>query len=292
MPLLVRDLDDLTPEAANAFKEEMRRHRGGNPTWRVEIRGTLVHFFRVGCEAPLQIKCKREAIGPWSQQSRSKLLRYLNKIDYGRIPSSVFVTLTYPDHVVPETYRERSQHRAVWVRYLEENLQRPVPIVWRIEWEERKSGAYTGKLAPHFHLMVFGVRFIDHENVREWWRKAIKAGEGPLITEVKAIYNEDGACRYLSKYVSKYRSLDISTYHNSGLKFGRHWGILRKELIPLCPVAVERSLDDAEAKIVRQFKAARSKWYDAETGGGYYLLGKEHAKRFAAWLKASCKRKG
>jgi len=291
MPLLVRDLDDLSPESASAFKQEMRRHRGANPSWRVEIRGTLVHFFRIGCEAPEQIKSKREAIGPWSQQSRSKLLRYLNKIDYSKIPGSVFVTLTYPDHVLRETYRERSSDRAVWVRYLEGHVDKPCPIVWRIEWEERKSGAYTGKLCPHFHLMVFGVRFVDHELVRDWWRKATRAGEGPLITDVKAIYNEDGACRYLSKYVSKYRSLDISTYHNSGIKFGRHWGILRKELIPLRPVVVERQLTEAEIKIVRGFKAARSKWYDAENGGGYYLLGAEHATRFAAWLKASCKGK-
>ena len=170
------------------------------------------------------------------------MLRFLNKIDYSKIGASLFVTLTYPDHVRREDYRLRSIDRAVFLRHVERELGCKVACVWRIEWEERKSGAYTGKLAPHFHLMLTGVEYLAWQFVRERWRETIRSGEGPLVTEVKRIYNEDGACRYLSKYVSKYRSLDISAYHNSGLKFGRHWGVCRRELIPLCPVVVQRNL--------------------------------------------------
>ncbi len=174
------------------------------------------------------------------------------------------------------------------MRFVEKHLGRHVAAVWRIEWEERQSGKYTGKLAPHFHLMLFGVEYLGWQKVREWWRRALRAGDGPLVTEVKRIYNEDGACRYLSKYVSKYRSLDISAYHNSSLKFGRHWGILRKELIPRCPVVVDRVLTDQEAQMVRDFGAMRWKDYDAAVGHGFTLLGKRYADGFAKSLNGSC----
>lgn len=287
LPLSVLELDGMTPDEAKCFLEEMRRHRAANLTWRAAVQGNVVRVYRIGCPAPETNRKGKKPIGVWTHQSRMKLLRFLNKIDYSKIGSSLFVTLTYPDHVRREEYRLRSRDRYVFLRSLESYLGCHAACVWRIEWEERKSGAYTGMLAPHFHLMIFGVPFLPWQKVREWWRQAIGAGEGPLVTDVKRIYNENGACRYLSKYVSKYLPLDIGVYHNSGLQFGRHWGVTRKELIPLCPIAAERQLTDDEIKIVRKFAAARWTHYNAESGGGYTVLGEKLAKSFTAFLKRS-----
>jgi len=285
MPLSVLGLDDIGPVEAECFREEMRRHRANNLTWRAMVQGNVVRVFRIGCPAPDTNRKRKKPIGIWSHQSRMKLLRYLNIIDYTKIGSSLFVTLTYPDHVRREDYKLRSKDRYLFLRHVESHCGCHVPCIWRIEWEERKSGAYTGNLAPHFHLMLFGVPFIPWQRVREWWRQTIGAGPGPLVTEVKDIYNEDGACRYLSKYVSKYRSLDIGVYHNTTIQFGRHWGITRRELIPLCPIASERELTVEEIALMRKFAGARWSHYNVENGGGFTVLGLALAKTFTAFLK-------
>ena len=273
------DLDALTVDEAKRGDLVL-----SCPTWHTEIQGSVCRFFRMGVKVPLRPDSERKIIGIWSMQSRMRLLRLLNKIDYPMLGPSVFVTLTYPDRVQVEGYGERSQHRAVFLRYVEKYLSRNVACIWRIEWEERKSGAYTGKLAPHFHLMLLNVPFLPHERVREWWRQAIQAGDGPLVSEVKRIKNVNGVARYLSKYVSKYRSLDISTYHNSPIKFGRHWGVCRPELVPLCPVRVARQLTKEEVAQIQAFARRRWPMYDENGSGGFTLLGEKFAKRFGKWL--------
>jgi hypothetical protein len=252
--------------------------------WHVEIQGRVVRFFRSGAVMPKRTVFDRKVVGPWSIQSRMRLLRLLNRIDYPRLGKSVFVTLTYPDSCQPKRYAERTRHRAKFLRWMEESLGREISVLWRVEWEERKSGAYTGKLRPHFHLMVFGVARLDWCDVRECWRDCIGAGKGPLKTWVRSIYNEDGACRYLSKYVAKYRSLDIVTYLHNEWEFGRHWGVTRPSLVPMCPVVLARQLSASEIRNVKAFARARNPWYGQNGEIGFTLLGDGHAKRFAKWL--------
>jgi hypothetical protein len=270
--------------------DEKKLERRRNPLWFARIQGNVVKLYRVGCERPPHVKKPREAIGQWSYQSRMNLLRKLNVMDYSRVGPSVFLTLTYPDEFAKIPYTLRSKHRAYFALQMERHFGRVCPAVWRIEWEERKSGRYTGKLAPHFHLMVFGVSEISRGLVRHWWRRALKRYRGPLVVHSKPIYSEDGALRYLSKYVSKYVPLDLCAYHNSGFEFGRHWGILRPEHIPICPVTVERQLTEREIKIVRQWAYGRWDTYDPENGGGFTVLGPDLAKSFAGFLNSSGQR--
>ena len=284
---MVHVLDSLSASEAAILKAEIRRHRHSNPSWHVAIQGNVVQVKRLGMKPPPKRSRKGTKIGVWSMQSRMRLLRYLNKIDSGRIAKSLFVTLTYPDEVIAMEYPLRTMQRSVFMRYVEGYLGRHVPAVWRIEWEERKSGAYTGKLAPHFHLMLFGVDWIPWREVRNMWRKTIHRPSGPLKTWVRRIFNEDGALRYLSKYVSKYHSLDIATYLNSDIKFGNHWGLLRKDEIPLAPRIIERHLSEKEISIVRKFAAGRWKHYNPETDGGFTLLNPTLVKTFTAWLNSS-----
>jgi len=255
--------------------------------WHVSIQGRLVQFYRSGVEMPHREKLRRDAIGPWSMQSRMRLQKLLNTVDSSKVNPAVFITLTYPDHVRRLEYKERSVDRAKFWRYVESYLGRNVPAFWRIEWEERKSGAYTGKLAPHFHLMAFGVPFLPWQDVREWWRKSIGAGDGPLSTEVKRIKGVDAVSRYVSKYVSKYRSLDISTYHNSGIKFGRHWGVLRPEMVPYAPVVLERLMTTKEIDRVQRYAQSKWSWYDKDLNGGYSLFGKKWADNLAKMFGCS-----
>lgn len=254
-------------------------------TWTVRVQGRCVEVSQRGFTPLPCTKEVGDVIGPWSRESRMRLLRFLNQVDYSKIGPSLFVTLTYPDHLLRKDYHQRSIDRAVFMRYVEKNLGRRVPGIWRIEWEERKSGQYTGKLAPHFHLMLFGIPPQGKAWGRKWWRKTIRRGPGPLVTDARPIYNEDGACRYLSKYVSKYRPLDIAVYHNSGIKFGRHWGILREALIPLHPIEVERELTPDEVEWAAEFAKMRWPNYGKSYAGSYTLLSGDTAKIFTQALK-------
>jgi len=259
------------------------------PKWHVYIQGTSIDVYRSGLAAPTCRPEKRQPCGPWSYQSRKGLLLFLNSIDYSRVGKSLFVSLGYPDGIVKLPYTERSKHRYLFLRYVEKFVGRNVPCIWRIEWEERKSGAYTGKLAPHWHMMFMNLRWLDMDNIRLWWRKAIGADDGPLSTDVRRIRGERGVVRYLSKYVSKYCSLDLYTYHNSGIQFGRHWGCTRDELIPLSPVLVDRELTEEEIAVFKGFARSRWKRYEENNGGGFYLLGADHVKKFTSYLNRACK---
>lgn len=285
MPPLICDAADIS-----SLFEIPSEHAGVAATeiepvrWHCEIQGRVVRFYRTGCKVPPHPDRCRDAVGPWSEQSRIRLLRYLNRINYPWLGPSSFVTLTYPDDWWSMEYTKRTDVRNAFHQTMERYIGRHFASIWRQEWEERKQGKYTGKLAPHLHLMCCDVPFIPWQEVREAWRRALGYGDGPLSTHVRQIRGVEGVGKYLAKYVSKYRSLDIATYVNSGIKFGRHWGIRRPELVPLSPVVVSRPLTEKEKDRVQAFACARWSWYDRDTCGGFTLLGNDFSKGFAAWL--------
>lgn len=77
----------------------------------------------------------------------------------------VFATLTLPDSYLPAHYQGFDyQYRIlcddahslldVWLK----RLHRAVPnaaVIWKMEAQRRKSGAYEGKYVPHFHAMIW-----------------------------------------------------------------------------------------------------------------------------------------
>lgn len=256
-------------------------------TWHAEITGRMLRVYRENVRMKKPPNVKRRAVGVWSIQSRMRLLVVLNTIDYDRLGPSVFVTLTYPDVVRRDSYKKRSLDRQRMLRDLERAVGKRFAAFWRIEWEERKSGAYTGKLAPHFHLCLFNVAFVNQEKVRELWRKVIGYQSGPLVTDVRRIYNVDGVGRYLGKYLAKYRSLDFITYHNSSIEFGRHWGLTRKTLVPFLPTRLQRQLSEFEKETLVRFAKATSKRYGEYGETGFKRFGKEVAERVEKFLRSS-----
>jgi hypothetical protein len=81
------------------------------------------------------------------------MLEVMAKIQQAAVP--FFVTLTYPD--------EFPLYREDYKRHLEmffDRLQRRWPgasVIWKLEFKERRSGKNKGKIAPHYHLFVYGV---------------------------------------------------------------------------------------------------------------------------------------
>ena len=77
----------------------------------------------------------------------------LAKVEQAAVPLAF--TLTYPDNF--PLYREDYKgHLEAFC----DRMQRRWPgaaIIWKLEFKARKSGKNKGKIAPHYHLLVFGV---------------------------------------------------------------------------------------------------------------------------------------
>jgi hypothetical protein len=95
----------------------------------------------------------------FSFSSRRRMMNKLNTVKVDA-PLPAFVTLTFPDSCfndsVPLFAQESKGVLDTWLK----RLRRVVPHAngfWRLEWQARKSGAFEGKLFPHFHLMIWGL---------------------------------------------------------------------------------------------------------------------------------------
>jgi len=167
----------------------------------------------------------------FSAQSRLRLLKELNKINWEKFGMANFITLTWPDDVMPANYMERTKQRHRFLRDMEKKLRTRLTGLWRVEWKVRKTGINAGLPMPHLHLLLATNRWFDYQVVRKTWRKIIGAGDA-LATDVQRCPKGEIAAAYIAKYMAKHDSspaLDIPTYLNSR---GREWGFIRKNMIP------------------------------------------------------------
>jgi hypothetical protein len=96
---------------------------------------------------------KRGVVSCFTDSSRRRMLQLMAKLDRAVLP--YFVTLTYPD-AFPLYRHDYKRH----LETLALRIRRRWPqssIVWKIEFKARKSGENAGKLAPHYHLFIYGV---------------------------------------------------------------------------------------------------------------------------------------
>lgn len=169
----------------------------------------------------------RGIIRGFSPASRKRLLDIINSAR--NMNNSLFVTVTYPDHF--------PRHPKVWkthIANLRKRLARQYPNVggvWRLELKKRKSGANTGKVAPHFHLILRGVTG-SLKRTRHWvsvaWYEIVKSGDKKHLaagTNVELCENRNHAAWYVAKYIAK---LDQNAYYDAttgeSLWTGRMWG--------------------------------------------------------------------
>lgn len=206
-----------------------------------------------------------------------RCLRLINKINWKMIGPSSFVTLMYPDWRLCMNQRQRSSHRAQFMREIERYCKGPVASFWKIEWMERLSGHCVGMMAPHFHMMLFDVPWIPKESITGWWTRILQS-EKDVYTDIKKVKGAEGAGKYLGKYVSKSCEHVIAAYHNNTFMIGRPWGTTRKEMFPLSPVDVNKGLSDAKKRQLQEYAKKQFPNYDAEKGGGFTLLGDEHRR--------------
>lgn len=133
---------------------------------------------------------QRGAVTVFSKASRRRMLRKLARLDMRK---PVFVTLTYPADY-PDAQTAKQNLRAFF-----ERIRRRIPeasAVWRLELQKRG--------APHFHILFFGLPYVSHATIRDWWGSIISVIDSePLFVRVEMIRSKRGAMYYASKYMSK-----------------------------------------------------------------------------------------
>jgi hypothetical protein len=167
---------------------------------------------------------------------------------------------------------QRGTDRSQMIRHIENHLGRQVYGLWRTEWEPRKSGTCRGILAPHIHLVLFGIRFIPYDQINRWWQQII---QWPYYvrTEIRRARKQRTTLHYLSKYISKPvdSSLVYSSYPNT--PDGKHYDWIRRDLVPTYPHVWISDL--SEEQLEYAFAAHKRAWPESETqrGESFTIMG-------------------
>jgi len=217
-----------------------RKHRGMYQDGEVDelirsviMQGKLVKFTVSGHKQPTRKKSQRGEVWGLSPTARLRLLRQIARVSWQELPSGQFVTLTLPDERAATPYKILTMWRHHWMRDVESRVGRQVPILWRKEPIDRKSGIHTGKLVCHFHLSVFTERKLTEDFVTERWKTAM-AWEGYSRNDVRPMKDGLHAALYAAKYMAKNDEDSILVNLPYLTKPGRMWGWHRPELIPYC----------------------------------------------------------
>lgn len=204
----------------------------------------------------------RGIITEFSRQSRRRLQQMVGKTKKTVLP--VFVTMTYPDNFPGDPARWKRD-----LRVFAERFKRAFPkggYIWRLELIERKSGLSAGKVAPHYHLLVWNV---PHGRLLEWvgvnWYNTVGSGDEKHLragTRVEELRSWRGAACYVSKYMAKTSVSELSKAYPGGV--GRWWGVVRAENLPFVQ-AIMCPLTESEAitliRYMRKFARMRGKCF-------------------------------
>lgn len=214
---------------------------------------------------------RRGRISTFTAQSRMRMFKMTATIDWTAARTGVFITLTFPDACLPMLASERM--RALWefFRRLETYLGHQVSALWRVEWLPRESGRFKGQAMPHFHLIVFDVRYFPY-NVCNWTWKEVLGREcwEYTRTECERLSNERQHGAYIAKYAAKLPSSLVSVAYSR--IDGKHWGYYRLKNLPR---ATMEYFTDVPLKTVRELRAMAAehlRWYDPQTDLGFCIL--------------------
>lgn len=181
-------------------------------------------FISVHIPRPLSIpasKGRRGKVHEFSRSSRRRLQRTIAGINRDSMPYlPLFITLTYP--------AEYSANSEDWKRNLDTLLKRiarrfpHAAAIWKLEFQRRG--------APHFHVLLFNMRYLSHTWVARAWTDIVAPGNEKHLkagTEVRRVKSWSGVAHYAAKYMSK---KDQSV---KAADVGRHWGVFNRAGLPI-----------------------------------------------------------
>jgi hypothetical protein len=196
---------------------------------------------------------KRGKCGRFGGASRRRLLRMVAKVRRDRAP--YMLHLTYPDCFPVDPERWKRDRKC-----FEDRLLRRFPAIsdiWRLELQTRKSGENAGKVAPHYHMMLWGLPGPSLELyglISRLWYEVVGSGDLDHLlagTRLERVRSWRGVMSYCAKYLSKEAEACGEYAH-----VGRWWGVRGAESLPWAD-CVRYPLTYAEAcRVVRLFRRA------------------------------------
>jgi len=167
----------------------------------------------------------------FSDKSRKRMIDFIAKtVD----TPDLFCTLTYSDDIVENAHVNLHRDLEVFRKRLE-RAYAGIRAVWRVEFVPRKSGAFYGKLQPHFHLLVWLPKSLQYNEIelilkddgamwRAWWHDLTGSTNSEHLRyygcQVQKCMSRKHAYAYVSKYVAKGADENITA--------GRRWGVIGK----------------------------------------------------------------
>lgn len=164
---------------------------------------------------------RRGRIVDYSRSSRKRLLTLLNSINRPACRDlPLFITLTYPAVWSADPARWKRDLDVLGKRLVAEFPR--VAFIWKLEYQKRG--------APHYHLLLFGVRYVDHKWLAQQWYEVVDSGDEKHLqagTEVRPIEGWRGVLSYAAKYLTK-AGLPV------GMTWaGRYWGVVGRRYLPV-----------------------------------------------------------
>lgn len=286
--------------ASNGLVNRLKTDRKRSPVKITSFQNMLE--MKVPKKAPNGKRGKRQRITEFSSSSRRNMMKLIHKLK-GHT-GGYFLTMTY-DGLFTSSPEQIKRDIAT----MRKRIMRRFPdcgAIWRMELKRRKSGESKGLLVPHYHVLLFGVKQaqIDDlpigedkelsmsaiQRLRLWvsraWNEVINGSVKHLKagTNCRAILTMRHAFNYVSKYVGK---KDEETPNEDEPQFwGRRWGTFGKLDISPCMVIHVPYEDVPELKrILRGILIGRSRKreIEAKANGGKY----RHRKRRGYWRSHS-----
>jgi len=241
--------------------------------WQVEITGEHV---AVKCQFLRPFRSMRKPRGKitkFTSRSRKRMLEWVSKVDWSNVTDGSFITLTFPDELLPMSARSRSKCLYEFFRRWEGHIGWEMGALWRCEWVERKSGKYTGIFCPHYHLIVPGARFTSKAKVRQWWAEALR-WDGYVDVDKKHLDDADKHKLYVSKYAAKMPDFSLLGNVSYCQIDGKHWGYFKPHLIPRFATKVYDGLSDEQIEMLKYLGRVHFDWYGEYAELGYTMFGR------------------
>lgn len=240
-------------------------------TYDLRVCGKLCECRETWNWSQAQRSLRGECKEPFSRQSRLRLLKELAQIRWRDDIRYSLISLTYPDQKAERSCARHTIDRSRYIRDLESLTGSKYGILWRKEWEERKSGERKGQLVLHWHLLAWDIGWVDHRDIRKLWRNILGWG-GPLATDIEEATSADKAAFYAAKYAAKPSScsLDNAAYLNK--RWGRPWGFCRSIQIDRYKPIIIRGLSADEFALVKNLAAPHWKGIKRHDDQGFTLF--------------------
>lgn len=209
---------------------------------------------------PMRSAAKRGAITGFSRKSRKRMIERLAMLR--SVSDGYFLTLTYPDDV-PHTPAKAKRDLIA----LRKRILRRFPHaggVWRLELKPRLSGELKGELAPHYHILLFGVP-ARQQLFRRWlqlvWSRIVYETNDPprkVRTQADVIHNRRHAARYASKYAAKEEPPDEPGEGLKTVTWGRRWGTFgATDFAPVVTITTSAANVVKLRRLIRRWLKAR-----------------------------------